>query len=94
MQWRYLVSLAFVASALVSASAAESDVGAIIALRADSNAGLLAHDVDRVLSHTTDDFILIGGVSGGHVGKSAIRRYYIDGFAEPDLVTYIRTPDE
>jgi ketosteroid isomerase-like protein len=94
MRWRYLVSLAFIGCGLVSVRAAESDVGAILALRADSNAGLLAHDVDRVLSHTTDDFILIGGVSGGHVGKSVIRRYYIEGFAEPDLVTYIRTPDQ
>src|SRR5579859_79716 len=94
MRWRYLVSLAFIGCGLVSVRAAESDVGAILALRADSNAGLLAHDVDRVLSHTTDDFILIGGVSGGHVGKSVIRRYYIEGFAEPDLVTYIRTPEQ
>ena len=94
MRWRYFISLAFVVCGLVSARGAESDVGAILALRADSNAGLLAHDVDRVLRHTTDDFILVGGVSGGHVGKSVVRRYYIDGLAEPDLVTYIRTPDQ
>lgn len=94
MRWGYCVSLAFVACGFVSVKAAESDVGAILALRADSNAGLLAHDVDRVLSHTTDDFILVGGISGGHVGKSVVRRYYIDGLAEPDLVTYVRTPDQ
>ena len=29
-----------------------------------------------------------------HVGKSVVRRYYIDGFAAPDLITYIRTPDQ
>jgi ketosteroid isomerase-like protein len=72
----------------------ESDIGAILALRADSNVALLAHDADRVLLHTTDDFILVGGTSGGHVGKSVVRRYYIDGFAAPDLVTYVRTPDQ
>lgn len=93
MRRRYCISLALLACGFVSAGAAEGEVAAILALRADSNAGLLAHDVDRVLGHTTDDFILIGGVSGGHVGKSVIRRYYLDGFAEPDLVTYIRTPD-
>jgi ketosteroid isomerase-like protein len=94
MWWRYLVSMAFAVCAFASVRAAESDVAAILSLRADSNAGLLAHDVDRVLLHTTDDFILVGGTSGGHVGKSVVRRYYIDGFADPDLVTYIRTPDQ
>jgi ketosteroid isomerase-like protein len=93
MCWRYLISMAFVVC-VSSASAAESDVGTILSLRADSNAGLLAHDVDRVLLHTTDDFILVGGTSGGHVGKSVIRRYYLDGFADPGFVTYVRTPDQ
>jgi ketosteroid isomerase-like protein len=90
---RYLVSMAIVVGYCMSTAAAESDIGAILSLRADSNAGLLAHDVDRVLLHTTDDFILVGGTSGGHVGKSVVRRYYLDGFAAPDLVTYVRTPD-
>src|SRR5580704_4212292 len=93
MHWRYYISLAVVVFALTRAEAAENDVTAILSLRADSNAGLLAHDVDRVLLHTTDDFILVGGTSGGHVGKSVIRRYYIDGLTAPDFVTYIRTPD-
>lgn len=93
MCWRYLISMAFFVC-VSSVRAAESDIAAILALRADSNAGLLAHDVDRVLLHTTDDFILVGGTSGGHVGKSVIRRYYMDGFATPDLVTYVRTPDQ
>jgi ketosteroid isomerase-like protein len=91
---RYLVSIAFVVCGSMSVRAAEGDIGAILALRADSNAGLLAHDADRVLLHTTDDFILVGGTSGGHVGESVVRRYYMDGFAAPDLVTYIRTPDQ
>jgi hypothetical protein len=93
MHWRYYISLAVVVFALTRAEAAENDVTAILSLRADSNAGLLAHDVDRVLLHTTDDFILVGGLSGGHVGKSVVRRYYLDGFAAPDFVTYVRTPD-
>jgi ketosteroid isomerase-like protein len=93
MHWRYYISLAVVVFALTRAEAAENDVTAILSLRADSNAGLLAHDADRVLLHTTDDFILVGGTSGGHVGKSVIRRYYIDGLTAPDFVTYIRTPD-
>jgi hypothetical protein len=88
---RYLISMAIVVGYSMSA-AAGSDIGAILSLPADSNAGPLAHDVDRVLLHTTDDFILVGGLSGGHVGKSVVRRYYIDGFAAPDLVTYVRTP--
>jgi ketosteroid isomerase-like protein len=72
----------------------ESDVTAILALRAESNAGLLAHDVDRVLRHTTNDFILVGGVSGGHVGRTVVHDYFLKGFAEPGFVTYIRTPDQ
>jgi ketosteroid isomerase-like protein len=95
MRWRYLASLLAVVFGLASAQATENDdVAAILALRSDSNAGLLAHDVDRVLRHTTEDFILVGGMSGGHVGKAVIHDYYLKGFAEPGFVTYIRTPDE
>ena len=93
MRWKRLVWLLMAACCLGSASAGDSDAGTILSLRADSNAGLLAHDVDRVLRHTTDDFILVGGMSGGHVGKAVVRKYYLDGFADPDLVTYVRTPD-
>jgi ketosteroid isomerase-like protein len=94
MRWQHRVSLILVVFGFTSATAAESDFASIMSLRADSNAGLLAHDVDRVLRHTTDDFILVGGVSGGHVGKPIVRQYYLAGFAEPDYVTYIRTPEQ
>lgn len=93
MSRKYFACLLAAACGLGSVTAAESDVGAILALRAESNAGLLAHDVDRVLRHTTDDFILVGGVSGGHVGKQVVHDYFVRGFADPSLVTYIRTPD-
>jgi ketosteroid isomerase-like protein len=95
MRGQYFVTfLALAVCGFAGATAAESDVTAIRSLRADSNAGLLAHDVDRVLHNTTDDFILIGGVSGGHVGRAVIRDYFVKGFAEPGFVTYIRTPDQ
>ena len=81
MGYRYFILMAIIVCSCTSASAAESDVGAILSLRADSNAGLLAHDADRVLLHTAEEFILVGGTSGGHVGKSVVRRYYMDGFA-------------
>jgi hypothetical protein len=79
MHWRYYISLAVVVFALTRAEAAENDVTAILSLRADSNAGLLAHDADRVLLHTTDDFILVGGLSGGHVGKSVVVTLHCSG---------------
>lgn len=94
MRRRYLAPSAFAVFASASVMAAEGDIATILSLRADSNAGLLAHDVDRVLRHTTDDFILVGGVSGGHVGRSVIHDYFLKGFAEPSFVTYIRTPDQ
>jgi ketosteroid isomerase-like protein len=94
MRWTHFASLLAVLCVVGGAVAGESDAGTILSLRADSNAGLLAHDVDRVLRHTTDDFILIGGLSGGHVGKAVIHDYFVKGFADPSLVTYIRTPDK
>jgi ketosteroid isomerase-like protein len=94
MRWQYFASVAIVVFGVTGAVAAQNDVAAILSLRADSNAGLLAHDVDRVLRHTTDDFILVGGVSGGHVGRSVVHDYFLKGFAEPGFVTYIRAPDE
>jgi hypothetical protein len=39
---RYLVSMAIVVGCCMSAAAAERDIGPILSLRADSNAGLLA----------------------------------------------------
>jgi ketosteroid isomerase-like protein len=92
--WRHFASCAVVVFGFTSAVAAENDIAAILALRADSNEGLLAHDVDRVLRHTTDNFILVGDVSGGHIGRSVVHDYFLKGFAEPGFVTYIRTPDE
>jgi ketosteroid isomerase-like protein len=86
--------LSFVVFGFTSAAAAENDVAVILALRADSNAALLAHDVDRVLRHTTDDFILVGGVSGGHVGRAVVHDYFLKGFAEPGFITYNRAPDK
>jgi len=94
MRWRYFAFFILVVFGSMIAAAADSDVAAILSLRADSNDGLLAHDVDRVLRHTTDDFILVGGVSGGHVGRSVVRQYFQEGFAKPDYVTFIRTPDQ
>jgi len=94
MRRRYFAPVALAVLACTSVMAAESEVAAIVALRADSNAGLLAHDVDRVLRHTTDDFILVGGASGGHIGRSVIHDYFLKGFAAPGFVTYVRTPDE
>jgi len=94
MRRRCLIPVALAVFACTSVMAAEGDVAAILSLRADSNAGLLAHDVDRVLRHTSDDFILVGGASGGHVGRSVIHDYFLKGFAEPSFVTYVRTPDQ
>lgn len=90
---RYFAWCAFVVFGFATVVAAASDSAAILALRADSNAGLLAHDVARVLRHTTDDFILVGGASGGHVGRTVVHDDFLKGFAEPGFVTYIRTPD-
>jgi ketosteroid isomerase-like protein len=94
MRSRCFTTLLVVVLGLTSAAAAESDVAVILSLRADSNAGLLAHDVDQVLRHTTDDFVLVGGVSGAHVGKAVVHDYFLKGFAEPGFVTYIRAPDK
>jgi ketosteroid isomerase-like protein len=94
MRSRYFATLLVVVLGLTSAAAADNDVAVILSLRADSNAGLLAHDVDQVLRHATDDFVLVGGVSGAHVGKAVIHDYFLKGFAEPGFVTYIRAPDK
>jgi hypothetical protein len=93
MRYRHSAFLALAVVAAQSVLAADQEAAAIMAVRAESNAGLLAHDVDRVLKNTTNDFILFGGTSGPHVGKTVVRDYYLKGFADPDLITYVRTPD-
>jgi len=72
---------------------AVDDRTTIFNIRQESNIAILAHSLDGVLANVTDDFVLVGGSSGAHIGKHVVREYFKKGFADPTLVTYVRTPD-
>ena len=76
-----------------SGAMAADERAAIMNIRQESNIALLAHSLDGVVANITDDFVLIGGSSGAHIGRKAVTEYFKKGFADPTLVTYVRTPD-
>jgi hypothetical protein len=72
---------------------AADERAAILNIRQESNIAMLAHSLDGVLANVTEDFVLVGGSSGAHVGKHVVRDYFKKGFADPTMVIYVRTPD-
>jgi hypothetical protein len=81
--------------ALAGAAVAAGDADTIRVIRADSNAGILAHQADKAVGGASDDFVLVGGTSGvAHSGKTVVRDYFAEGFKDPGFVTYVRTPGQ
>ena len=71
----------------------QNDVAVIRALRAESNAGLVARDPARVTSHFAEDIHSIGGGGDLVEGRLAVTKLY-EGFwkASGNLVSGVRTP--
>lgn len=72
--------------------ATTSIADAIGELRARSNAAILARDLDTVLETVDDRTVLIGGNGGVETSREANRSGWAQEFANPDFVTYVRTP--
>ncbi len=74
--------------------AAEDAAAAVRAARAAYNAAIVAHDVAGVRAAFVDAYVGIAG-SGGEVisGGDAMAAYFGRSFANPDFITYVRTPD-
>jgi uncharacterized protein (TIGR02246 family) len=79
--------------AALAAFASPGDEAAIRAVRAETNAAIVAHDVARLARSFTDDVVLVSGGGEALVGKDAMLRGFALSFASPGFVDYVRTPE-
>lgn len=79
-------------TAMLSAGPTRADEIAIRRARADSNAGIAAHDAARATAAISENALIV--VSGGGLvsGAQAMREAFERSFANPDFITYVRAP--
>lgn len=87
-----LALLAVIAATVAPAPA--DDVAAIRTARASYNAAIIARDVAGVRAAFIDDYKGLAG-SGGELiaGGDAMAAYFARAFANPDFISFVRTPD-
>lgn len=89
-------SCAVLGLAMISAqpSAAPSyavDKKTILALRAENNRAIAAHDLDGAMRIVADDYVMIGGNSGIERSQAENRRGWAEEFATEGHDRYVRT---
>jgi hypothetical protein len=65
----------------------------IKALRAQSNAGLIRHEIGPVVAILHDDAKILRSDGSLVLGAAAMGRGFESNFADPAFVSYVRTPD-
>ena len=71
----------------------KSDVAAIRAARARSNAAIAAHDVDAALAELDSAFQITGGNGGFIASRTAMGEGFATQFKNSPDVKYVRTPE-
>jgi ketosteroid isomerase-like protein len=66
----------------------------ILALRADNNRAIAAHDLDGVTRLLADDYVFTGGDDGTERSAAEDRKGWADEFAQPGMDRYVRTATE
>ncbi len=96
MKSRSLIFLAIAGITCASrVSFAQTPTSAVRALRAESNAAIAAHDVNRLRRVLDDDYHGIQGTTGAldSGGAATARSYGDEEFKDPTFITYRRTPE-
>jgi ketosteroid isomerase-like protein len=73
-------------------AAAPADDAAIRAVRAGTNAAIAAHDAARLAPAFMADVVIVAGGGDAVIGRPAMLARFAAAFADPDFVTYVRTP--
>jgi ketosteroid isomerase-like protein len=76
------------------ATAQEPGADEIRAVRQASNTALAVHDVHALAATWLDDVNVTGSSGAVYVGGAAMAEAFESSFADPEFVTYQRTPDE
>ncbi len=66
----------------------------ILALRAENNRAIAAHDLDGVMRIVADDYVLTGGSSGIERSPAEARKGWAERFAIEGHDRYVRTPTQ
>jgi Domain of unknown function (DUF4440) len=75
-----------------AAAGAATDLGAIRAARARSNAAIAMHQFEDMRPLLLPDYVLLAGSLGKAMNVDEAGRRLAIAFAEPGFVTYVRTP--
>jgi len=90
-----LAALAGVASGASRTGGPNAEEKAVIlALRADNNRAIAAHDLDGVTRLLADDYVFTGGDSGTERSAAEDRKGWAEDFARPGMDRYVRTVTE
>jgi hypothetical protein len=79
---------------LQAAPAFSNEKRVILGLRADNNHAIAAHDLDRVMSISAEEYVLVGGGSGIERSKAEARKGWAEEFVTPGFERYVRTPTQ
>ena len=89
----HLLAGAATAFLLIATSAqAASEADQIRKLRAASNTGLAAHQAEAGAGHLAEDARILASSGVTLDGAAAMRAAFAQSFADPQFVTYVRTP--
>jgi ketosteroid isomerase-like protein len=69
------------------------DEAEIRAMRVRHNAAIAARDLAGVMAIVAADYVLVTGDGGIIRSREAVLQAWMGEFANPDFVTYVRTPD-
>ena len=69
------------------------DRATILALRAESNAAIAAHDLARFTPMFAEDAVFVWSNGTSAIGRAGLARFFTEDFANPAFVTYVRTPE-
>ena len=85
------LAMAMLSAQLQAAPSYANEKKALLALRADHNRAIAAHDLDGAMSIAADDYVLVGGSSGIERSKAETRKGWAEEFATEGHDRYVRT---
>ena len=86
------LGMAMISAPLQAAPTNAQEKKTILALRAEHNRAIAAHDLDGAMRIAAEDYVLIGGNSGIERSRSETRKGWAEEFATKGHDRYVRTP--
>jgi ketosteroid isomerase-like protein len=86
--------MAMISAQLQAAQSNADEKKQILALRAEHNRAIAAHDLDGAMRVAADDFVSIGGSSGIERSRAETRKRWAEQFATEGHDRYVRTPTQ